>query len=94
VGYRYQVKYTWKNWGARLALVLTVAASLTFGLPAYRTSAEYFYKKGYFSAVDGQISIALDALRTGEQRFPEDDRFPSLITEIEKLIQELNLNSN
>ena len=93
-GYRYQVKYTWKNWGARLALVLTVAASLTFGLPAYRTSAEYFYKKGYFSAVDGQISIALDALRTGEQLFPEDDRFPSLIAEIEKLIQELNLNSN
>lgn len=94
VGYRYQVTYTWKNWGARLALILTVAAALTYGLPAYKASAEYYYKKGYFSAVNGQISTALEALNTGEQLFPEDERFPSLLSEIENLIQELNLNTN
>lgn len=92
VGYRYQVSYTWKNWISRVLLILTVSGALAYGLPAYRNSAEYFFKKGYFSAVEGQISTALEALNSGARRYPEDERFPSLIGEIENLIQELNLN--
>lgn len=91
-GYRYQANYSWKNWTARGALILLVSAGLAFGLPHYRGTAEYYYKKGYFSAVEGQISTALDALNTGARQYPDDPRFGELIQQIENLIRELNLN--
>lgn len=93
-GYRYQVKYTWKNWAARAALVLIVTISLGIGLPAYRTSSEYYFKKGYFSILEGNADLALSTLNTGAQVYPEDARFPALIAEIENFLKQLNIGVN
>jgi rhomboid protease GluP len=89
-GYRYQVAYTWKNWVARVGIVGLVTLSLTFGIPAYKNSSDYFFKKGYFTLLDGQVETALQLLKTGESRFPGEQSFNELIAEIEKFKQQLN----
>lgn len=91
-GYRYQTAFTWKNWVARLGIVLLVTISLTFGIPSYKNSSDYYFKKGYFMLLDGQIETSLTLLRTGEANYPADQRFSELIAEIERFMQQLNGN--
>lgn len=83
IGYLHQKVFNYKNYLARVLLVVLMASGISGAYFMQKDSVNYFYYKGAFLINEGNISGAKATFTEGLSLYPENTEFSDILSQID-----------